>query len=87
MIMRLGDLLAQHTKGWPVVWAIRLLELELVSDPESRELRQTLFGYIYTPLPVQDAVAKLDEFDETWFLDAVYKTGVSLNFNLRFYEL
>ena len=60
------------------------IELTLVSDPEAIDVQQTLFGHIRTPLPVPEAIAKLDEFDETWFLDAMRYVDANLNFSLRF---
>lgn len=59
------------------------LRLELVSDPEIAEDQQ-LFVYIFTALPVTDALKKLDKFDEQWWLDRLDSANGLLNFNLRF---
>jgi hypothetical protein len=59
------------------------LKLDLVSDPEIAGDKQ-LFAYIFTALPVIDALKKLDEFDEQWWLDRVDRANGLLNFNLRF---
>lgn len=59
------------------------LKLELVSDPEISGDKQ-LFVYIFTSLPVTDALNKFDEFDEQWWLDRVDRANDLLNFNLRF---
>lgn len=55
--------------------------LEVVTDPESNH--PTLFGYIRTGLPIDEAQAKLDEFDDEWFLDRIEQVGNYLNFNLE----
>lgn len=60
------------------------IELTLISDPEAIEVQQTWFGHIRMQLPVPEAIAKLHEFDETWFLDAVRHVNAKLNFSLRF---
>jgi hypothetical protein len=59
------------------------LKLELVTDPEIAEDRQ-LFVYIFTSISVTDALRKLDEFDEQWWLEQVDRANGLLNFNLRF---
>jgi hypothetical protein len=59
------------------------LKLELVADAEIAEDRQ-LFVYIFTSLSVTDALDKLDEFDECWWLDRIERANGLLNFNLRF---
>ncbi len=58
------------------------LKLELVTDPEIAEDR--LFVYIFTSLSVTDALRKLDEFDEQWWLEQLDRANSLLNFNLRF---
>jgi len=55
--------------------------LELATDPEHDH--QTLFVYIRTPLSVGEAQARLDAFDDQWFLDHVDEIGDRLNFNLE----
>jgi hypothetical protein len=59
------------------------LRLKLVSDPEIAGDQQ-LFVYIFTALPVTDALKNIDEFDEQWWLDRVDRANGLLNFNLRF---
>jgi hypothetical protein len=52
-------------------------------DPEVEGL-DVLFGYISTDLPVEEALERLERFDEMWFLDAMPDIPARLNFNLRF---
>jgi hypothetical protein len=59
------------------------LKLESISDPEIAG-EQQLFVYISTSLSVTDALHKLDEFDEKWWLDRIDRANGLLNFNLRF---
>jgi hypothetical protein len=81
----LSDLLLQAYKKLDELFGPNpQVELTLFSDPEAPELPQTLFGYVRTRLPVPEAIAKFDEFDETWFLDAVRHVNANLNFSLRF---
>ena len=59
------------------------VELCLRPDPEVEGL-DVLFGYISTDLPVEEALERLERFDEMWFLDAMPDIPARLNFNLRF---
>ena len=59
------------------------LKLELVTDPEIAGDQQ-LFVYISTSMQVTDALKRLDEFDEQWWLDRIDRADGLLNFNLRF---
>lgn len=59
------------------------VELCLKPDPEVEGL-DVLFGYISTDLPVEEALKRLERFDEMWFLDAMPDIPARLNFNLRF---
>lgn len=59
------------------------VELCLRPDPEVEGL-DVLFGYISTDLPVEEALERLERFDEMWFLDAMPGTPARLNFNIRF---
>jgi len=43
-----------------------------------------LFAYIRTSLPVDEALSRLDKFDEEWFLDQLDRAGGRFNFNLEF---
>jgi hypothetical protein len=61
--------------------------LEVVRDPEDSVPSDFLFVNIRTALPVDDAMARLDQFDEDWYLDQVDTFGDLVNFNLEFYEL
>lgn len=58
------------------------LELAVTTDPE--EGFKELFVYIKTALPVDEALQKLDNFDDQWFLDKMSDTKGKLNFNLSF---
>jgi hypothetical protein len=57
--------------------------LEVVSDPEV-EGWDELFAYILTALPVDEALARLDRFDQEWFLDQFDWTDGLLNFDVEF---
>jgi hypothetical protein len=59
------------------------LLLELISDI-SIEGGEELFVYIQTYLSVEEAVEKINDFDEQWFLDQLSRTKGLFNFNLRF---
>jgi len=56
--------------------------LEVVSDPEVADWDQ-LFAYICTPLPVNEALARLHKLDEEWFLDQLDRIDDLFNFNLK----
>ncbi len=56
--------------------------LEVVSDPEVADWDQ-LFAYICTPLPVNEALARLHRLDEEWFLDQLDRADDLFNFNLE----
>lgn len=60
-----------------------LLTLELATDPEDPDSTE-LFVNIGVSLPVDDAIARLDRFDEGWFLAQLERTDGRLNFNLEF---
>ncbi len=57
--------------------------LEVASDPETEGLEE-LFAYIRTPLPVDEALARLNRLDEEWFLDQLDRVDGQFNFNLEF---
>ena len=61
--------------------------LEVVSDPEISPSSDFLFVNIRTSMPVDEAMERLDQFDEAWYLDQVNSFGELVNFNLEFYEL
>ncbi len=62
-------------------------ELEVVTDPEVEYQTRFLFVYIRTSLDVDDALARLEQFDDEWYLDRFDKFGALVNFNLDIYEL
>jgi hypothetical protein len=51
-------------------------------DPEIASMI-TLFGYIWTNLTVDEALAIFDKFDEAWYLDLSYEIRSRLNFQIR----
>ena len=57
--------------------------LEIVSDPEV-EKGDELFTYIHTSFPPDEAQAKLDKFDQDWFLDQLDHVAGKLNFDVQF---
>jgi hypothetical protein len=59
------------------------VSLSVVSDPEEAGLDE-LVGSIQTPLSPDEALERLDAFDEYWFLDQLNRTNGRLNFNLDF---
>ena len=74
--------LEAHTKIRGFFTSETLL-LELISDI-SIEGGEELFVYIQTHLSVEEAVEKINDFDEQWFLDQLNRTKGLFNFNLRF---
>src|SRR5574341_1543779 len=59
------------------------VELELVHDPDDDNWTQ-LFGFIWTDLPVEEALDRLHKLDKNWFLEIVNQTDGRLNFDLSF---
>ncbi|MEW5987995.1 MAG: hypothetical protein AB1791_15290 [Chloroflexota bacterium] len=56
--------------------------LEVETDPEIPGWMQ-LVAYIRTALPVIEAVERLRQLDEAWFLDQLPRLGLSFNFSLE----
>ena len=56
--------------------------LEVVSDPEGE--RDELFAYVRTSVSVGESLARLDRFDEEWFLDQLDRVNGQLNFDLEY---
>lgn len=61
--------------------------LEVVHDPEINRPNDFLFVYIRTSLDVDEAMGRLDRFDDDWYLDQIDSFGALVNFNLEIYEL
>ena len=61
--------------------------LEVVRDPEISPPSDFLFVNIRTSMPVDEAMERLEQFDEAWYLDQADAFGELVNFNLEFYEL
>jgi len=59
------------------------VELEVIRDPEIGSLGE-LVAFILTPLSVHEAEARLDRFDDEWFLDRLDRTDGLLNVCLEF---
>ena len=57
--------------------------LEIVRDPEA-DRDQELFAYIVTTLSADEALRRLDAFDDGWFLKHIGNVAGRLNFNLEF---
>lgn len=57
------------------------LTLAIVHDPDDHWTQ--LFALIHTQLAVEDAVVRLKQFDQTWFLDQRRKLGGRLNFDIN----
>jgi len=60
--------------------------IEVVHDPEISQPNDFLFVYIRTSMDVDEAMDRLDQFDENWYLDQVEMFGNLVNFNLEIYE-
>lgn len=59
------------------------LILEVMHDPEEKDSKHlTLF--IKTSLPPAEAIGKLEQFDEEWWIDASYRSKGKLSINLEF---
>lgn len=56
--------------------------LEVVSDPEGE--RDELSAYVRTSASVDESLARLDRFDEEWFLDQLDRVNGQLNFDLEY---
>jgi hypothetical protein len=56
-------------------------ELEVVHDPEAQH--EQLIVYINTSLPVDEALIRLDQFDNDWFLDHIDWLNHLINFSLE----
>ncbi|OGF56907.1 MAG: hypothetical protein A2Z21_07335 [Candidatus Fraserbacteria bacterium RBG_16_55_9] len=59
------------------------LSLEVRYDPEAPD-EAALFAYIHTDLPPDEALEKLDRFDQEWLLDQLDRIDGKLNFNLKY---
>jgi hypothetical protein len=81
--LNLVDFLLESAKQIRIYFPSEELSLEVVSDPETAG-NEELFVYILTSLPAKDALEKLNEFDDQWFLDQLDLTDGLFNFNLRF---
>lgn len=57
--------------------------LEVVSDPEVENWDE-LFAYILTPFSSDEALARLNRFDQDWFLDQLSQVDGKLNFDVEF---
>jgi len=59
------------------------LILEVVTDPEEKE-SQILFIYIQTTLSVTEALSRLNQLDEAWWLDVSKEIGEFMCINLEY---
>lgn len=57
--------------------------LEVVSDPEVENWDE-LFAYVLTPLLPDEALVRLNNFDQDWFLDQLDRVDGTLNFDVEF---
>lgn len=58
------------------------VNLELVYDPESGDGPE-LFGFVSTTLRPEEAMKRLDMFDEEWWLEKSSQGRCKLNFDIR----
>jgi hypothetical protein len=59
------------------------MALEVLSDPEAPSDLQ-LVVYIQTHLPPNDAIAKLDQFDDEWWLEASQRADGKLCIHIEY---
>ena len=57
--------------------------LEVVSDPEIETWDQ-LIAHVRTAHQPEEALYRLDQFDDEWFLDQLSRVSGQMNFNLEF---
>ncbi len=84
----LGDFLKEsHRRLRRIFGAEPSFVLEVVQDPEASAPSDFLFVNIRTSMPVDEAMVRLDQFDDGWYLDQIDSFGDLVNFNLEFYDL
>lgn len=71
-----GEIRKQFGPETPVV-------LQLSSDAEA-EHDEELLALVLTPLPVDEALSRLDRLDETWWLDALDRAQDQLTIHVEF---
>ena len=77
-------------EAWPHIERIfgpnSRVVLEVTFDPESENLRdfEELFGNIQTSLPVEEALRRLRQLDDEWFLAQLTRASGRVNFSLEF---
>lgn len=59
------------------------IEYEVLEDPEALD-SQTLVIFIHTNLAANDAIEKMEQLDEYWFLEAYSKSDCKLCLDLVF---
>jgi hypothetical protein len=57
--------------------------LEVFTDPESDD-GQKLFALIFTALPVDEALERLERLDQEWWLDAITRAKERLNLDVEY---
>ena len=82
-----GFLLDSHEQLRRYFGAEPDFELEVVRDPEVEPPVDFLFVYICTSMDVDEALGRLEQFDENWYLDKYDEFGALVNFNLEIDEL
>ena len=62
------------------------MTLEVTFDPDSENPADSeeLFAYIPTSLPVEEALDRLHQLDQEWFLNQLHRVRGRVNFNLDF---
>lgn len=60
------------------------LRLKLSVDPESPQWEKLLLSIYSSPEYVDEALNKLDEFDQKWWIEASLGVAVNLYINLEF---
>jgi hypothetical protein len=55
---------------------------KVIHDPEIASFT-ALWGHIWTDLPIDEALAKFDKFDEAWYRNLSFDIRDKLNFQIR----
>ena len=75
--METYDAVSRHFGAFPKI------ALDLVSDPEVPD-RSELVAFIQTELSPDDALKRLDQLEEDWWLDALARSRQKFSINLEF---
>lgn len=57
--------------------------LEVITYPADEAIHQELVGWIQSSDDVDDGLAKLEQFEDEWYLDHMAEVGHKFNFNIE----